>query len=373
MKRVLLRRSAFERELAQCGAPIPLLVLRLPQFERLAWREGKRAARRFEAQTTRAFLAAARNALRLGDAAAHEPGSDVYLAAMLAPSREARACSGVDCRAALRRLSDGIAESGADVQSGWTILRNFDGQLQRAIGVALEQGAREQERYDFFAAVGHELRTPLTSIRGYLETVIDGGVDVHTSRRFLETARTEALRMSRLLEGMFEFSLLDRTAEHFARCSCELAAQVELACEIAHPAARAKGIALRTGELTQLRVGLDADACLQMLVNLLENAVKYGRDGGCVRVSYEIRDGDAAIRVDDDGPGIPPAERDAIFALRARGSRSSGRPGTGIGLAIVKAIAERAGGCASAAESPLGGARFEVTLPLRAESAQPAS
>ncbi len=253
------------------------------------------------------------------------------------------------------------------IETGWTLIRRFEAAsgFEREIEFALERGARERERYEFFAVVGHELRTPLTSIRGYLETVLEQSVDPGTQRRFLETARREALRMSRLLEGMFEFSLLDLSAEVLLACSCRIARQIEHACEVVRPFAQQRGVTVRRTACEDVWACVDGDACLQLVVNLLDNAIKYGCEGGTVHVAAAV-DGDrVVISVDDDGPGILPDECESIFGLRVRGARAACRPGTGIGLTIVKMIAERAGGSISASTSPLGGARFEASLPLR--------
>lgn len=349
--------------------PVPLLALRLPEFERIAWRSGKRAAQRLERSAVNAFTESAQQMLRMGDMCGHDDGSDVFAIVMTAPSRESRAPSPMDVRAVLERISAAISlRCGLRAQTGWVQLTRINGDLQRDIALALERGARERERYEFFSAIGHELRTPLTSIRGYLETLLDEDVDAPTSRRFLETARREALRMGRLLDGMFEFSLLDLSSGALAGQSCDVGAQISQACEVVRPLANARGVAVECMP-AQLCAAIDADACLQLLVNLLDNAVKYGRDGGRVRIEARSHGGEAIIAVDDDGPGIAEHERESIFGLRVRGSSAAARPGTGIGLAIVKMIAERAGGAVRVASSPLGGARFEATLPLQQEFA----
>ena len=352
--------------------PVPLLVLRLPEFERIAWRDGKRAARRLERLTVGAFIDSARGMLRTGDGAAHDAGSDVFVIVMTSPSRELRIPSAVDIRAVLQRVAAAISlRSQLRVETGWTMLSRLEPQagLQRDIALALERGARERERYEFFSAIGHELRTPLTSIRGYLETLLDDPVDPPTARRFLETARREALRMGRLLEGMFEFSLLDLSTDALAGRSCDLNSQLLQACEIVGPLAATRCIRIESAAEIDEPVAVDPDACLQLLVNLLDNAIKYGREGGIVRISAAAAGGDAIVCVDDDGAGIAPLERESIFGLRVRGATAAARPGTGIGLAIVKMIAERAGGGIRVIDSPLGGARFEALLPLKKESA----
>lgn len=187
---------------------VPLLVLRLPEFEEIAWQKSTRAARTLERETMRAFLKAARRIVRAEDALAHDRGSDRFVVAMLAGSREGRGPSAADCRMALERLAVTIArQTGRRMESGWWAVERVDGtaDLERATALALERGARERERYEFLAAVGHELRTPLASIRGYLESVLEGESDPHRTRRFLETARREALRLGRMVDGMLEF------------------------------------------------------------------------------------------------------------------------------------------------------------------------
>lgn len=365
-------RCIAEAGLAGRSRPLPLLAVRLPEFERIAWRSGRRAALALERRTSAAFEDAAGASLRAGDVMAHDPGSDVYAILMASPSRDARAHSPVDCRAVLERVAARIsAATNLRVETGWTMLHACEsaGALLEGVRLALERGARERERYEFFAAIGHELRTPLTSVRGYLETLLEGDLETATSRRFLETSLREAQRMERLLEGMFEFSLLDLSAQSMGASSSDLHERVGAAFDAIAPAARERGITLLESVVAPACVALDDDACMHLLLNLLDNAVKYGREGGtiCVSVASDARY--VTLAVDDDGPGIAAHERESIFGLRVRGAQSARRPGTGIGLAIVKLIAERAGGEVRVKDAPLGGARFEVTLPRRAESA----
>lgn len=373
-----LRFAALREPLnvALTAGPVPLLALRLPEFERIAWRDGKPAAKRLERRTTRAFLNSSGRLLRTGDLVAHDPGSDVYAIAMSAPARSGPLPSAANCRMVLERVAAALSLPDAGrVESGWTVLQHFDAQtpVEACVARALERGARERERYEFFAAIGHELRTPLTSIRGYLETVIESEMDAATARRFLQTAQREALRMGRLIDGMFEFSLLDLSAGALLGRSCEIREQIESACEIVRPLAQSRRITVSSGACEAVEAAMDPDACLQLLVNLIDNAVKYGRDGGIVRVEALSSESEVRVVVDDDGPGVSPIERESIFALRVRGAHGAARPGTGIGLAIVKMIVERAGGRICVGESPLGGARFEACLPRRAESEARAS
>jgi signal transduction histidine kinase len=160
---------------------------------------------------------------------------------------------------------------------------------------------------------------------------------------------------------MFEISLLDLapTFAPAARASLDDAlAAVGDACAAA---ARARDVALRMPPATSLAVALDADRLALVLINLVDNAIKHGRAGGCVGVALEaVHARTVSLVVDDDGPGVPPAERERIFALGERGGSGGG---TGIGLALVRMILERAGGRVEAGDAPSGGARFTVVLP----------
>jgi signal transduction histidine kinase len=349
---------------------VALLAARVPEFEQIAWRRGKRVALQAERAAARALRGAAKGVLRADDRLGHDRGSDVFVVAMLGAPRDARAPSSLDCRAALDRIVAAIADqTGLRVEGGWVMVSRLadEGGLAHEVACALERGARERERYEFFAAVGHELRTPLTSIRGYLESLLGEQLDEGTRRRFVETARREAVRMGRLVDGMLDFSMLDLSADTLNPASCDVYEQITVACDTAAPLAAARGIVIERGACSPARVGLGADGCVQALINIIDNAVKYGRAKGRVRIECMLDPPYACIRVDDDGPGVTLPERERIFDARIRGSAARGA-GRGIGLAIVKTIVERAGGEVRAAQSPMGGARFELCLPIRAES-----
>jgi two-component system phosphate regulon sensor histidine kinase PhoR len=221
---------------------------------------------------------------------------------------------------------------------------------------------RRRERRAWFAAVGHELRTPLTSIRGYIETLLEGDeLDAQTTRRFLETARREALRLGRLVEGMLEFSMLDLSVPS-REARCDLAEQVRATIDAVLPLACQRGVTIRARLLRDAVARLEGDACVHALLNVVENAVKHGRDGGRVTIECIREEPFLSVFIDDDGRGIVPEERGAIFGMGFRGSGAL-RPGSGIGLAVVKAIVTRAGGEVSVDESPSGGARFVLRFP----------
>jgi signal transduction histidine kinase len=350
---------------------VPLLVVRVPALERTAWRDGRRAARVLERRVASAFATAVARVLRAADLIAHDRGSDVFVAALVAPMRDVhRAPAPVDVRSALARIVttvEGLTQ--VEVDGGWTRYDVRDAAIDEAIGRALVRGAQERERYAFFSAVGHELRTPLASIRGYLETLLADDVDEPTRKRFTGIAFNESLRLTRLLEGMFEISLLDLSSSVPAPARAALDVVLAGAADACAANARARDVTIRVAAAAPAAVAIDADRLMLVLINLIDNAVKHGRRGGRVDLSIDLSHPRAVtVAVDDDGPGIALAERERIFALGERGPTDA--PGSGIGLALVRLILERAGGRVDAGAAPLGGARFRLTVPR--ERANPA-
>jgi signal transduction histidine kinase len=332
--------------LAGLSGNVPLLVVRIPDLERTAWRRGLRSARALERRAMQAFGVAARRVLRGEDRIGHDPGSDIFVAAL------ARIAATLEHTTRL------------DVLTGWTTFVPGGAHIGASIDDALARGARERERYAFFSALGHELRTPLASIRGYLETLLDDSIDASTRRRFLTVAHNESLRMSRLVDGMFEISLLDLHATFPNRSIASLDLALCAANDAVGAAAAARSVILVVPRVAPISVAMDGDRLTLVLINLIDNAIKHGRLAGTVRVSVGLSEGRSArITVDDDGPGVAPAEREAIFALGERGSTLA--HGSGIGLALVRLMLERVGGSVDVSESPTGGARFVIRVPRR--------
>jgi signal transduction histidine kinase len=352
--------------LAGLSGNVPLLVVRIPDLERTAWRRGLRSARALERRAMQAFGVAARRVLRGEDRIGHDPGSDIFVAALVAPTRaRVDLPAALDARSALARIAATLEHTTRlDVLTGWTTFVPGGAHIGASIDDALARGARERERYAFFSALGHELRTPLASIRGYLETLLDDSIDASTRRRFLTVAHNESLRMSRLVDGMFEISLLDLHATFPNRSIASLDLALCAENDAVGAAAAARSVILVVPRVAPISVAMDGDRLTLVLINLIDNAIKHGRLAGTVRVSVGLSEGRSArITVDDDGPGVAPAEREAIFALGERGSTLA--HGSGIGLALVRLMLERVGGSVDVSESPTGGARFVIRVPRR--------
>jgi len=236
--------------------------------------------------------------------------------------------------------------------------------------VALLQVRRQEElsrlRTGFVSGVSHELRTPLAQIRLFAELIRDGGMRSDAERRrSAEIIDEEARRLTILIDNVLSFSRAEHGANRVTPRPLQLGEEVRQAVDAFAPLARARRATLRVGVGGELRVLADPGALRQMMLNLLDNAVKYTPPGRTVTVGVAGLGGRARFWVDDEGPGVPPAERERIWEPYVRLARGIDAPvgGTGIGLAIVRELAVLNGGWAWVQSAPSGGARFIVELP----------
>ena len=241
--------------------------------------------------------------------------------------------------------------------------------------LALAQFGREQDlvrlRADFTSSVSHELRTPLAQILLYGETLALGRARSDGERRdAAETIVREARRLMQMVENVLHVARAERRANGVRPTTVPLAPLVaEVASGFAPLAAAASAtvlVALPGG----LTARAEPDALRQVLLNLLDNAVRYGPPRQVVRVGGAAHDDAVRLWVDDEGPGVPARDRDRIFApfvrlARDRVVRDRGdgaRPGSGLGLAVVRDLVTLNGGRVWAEDAPGGGARFVVEL-----------
>jgi signal transduction histidine kinase len=239
--------------------------------------------------------------------------------------------------------------------------------------IAVRQLRREQElarlRSDFVSSVSHELRTPLAQIRLFLETLRLGRFTTDAQREWsLGNIDRETLRLAHLVENVLAFARGSR-AVGAAPVETNVSREVRQAVEAFEPLARARRARLRLTIEDDVHAHLDAEALRQILTNLLDNAVKYGPAGQTVTVGLARADGRGRITVDDEGPGVAPAERTAIWDPFYRGAAAatSAGGGSGIGLSIVRDLAARQNATAAIADAPSGGARFIVDFPSAPE------
>jgi two-component system phosphate regulon sensor histidine kinase PhoR len=227
----------------------------------------------------------------------------------------------------------------------------------------------EQVRTEFVANVSHELRTPLTAIQGYVETLLGGGLDdPQERRRFLEVVHRHAERLGRLLNDLTDLSNIElgRTTLHLAPTS--LAEVVESVLPVIRPRAEGRRVALETDVPEQLpAVRADHDRLHQILINLLDNAVKYTPEHGRVSLCAGTAGPDAVeVAVADTGIGIPAADLPRITErfYRVDKARSRELGGTGLGLAIVKHLVVAQGGELRIESEPGRGTTVCFTLPV---------
>jgi len=218
-----------------------------------------------------------------------------------------------------------------------------------------EERRLSQIKSDFVSNASHELRTPLTNIRGYLEAIQDAvREDIPPAPSFVAVAHANALRMERLIDDLLELSRAESAGVPLEKEEVPLRTFLSRIAEFHRlPAERAgKTVEVVAGEGT-LRA--DVRKLSLAVSNLVDNAVKYGKEGGQVTVSGKIEPSGCTLEVKDDGPGIPPEDIPRIFErfYRVDASRSREEGGTGLGLSIVKHLTEAHGGRV-AAESTIG-------------------
>lgn len=224
----------------------------------------------------------------------------------------------------------------------------------------------ESARRDFVANVSHELRTPLSMIKGFVETVIDHpSMDQETLTNFLGKVQKHSDRLALLIEDLLTISKLESGQATVNLRELRLCLQISRVLGDLQRSAEKKNIDLCYSVANDIFVKADADLLEQILLNLIENAVKYGKTGGKVEV-HAMRHGDdqICVGISDDGPGIPREATERIFErfFRVDKARSRSQGGTGLGLSIVKHIAQTLGGRVWV-ESELGkGSTFFFTL-----------
>ncbi|WP_420838945.1 ATP-binding protein [Aliiroseovarius sediminis] len=232
-----------------------------------------------------------------------------------------------------------------------------------------EQELVGQFRRDFVANVSHELRTPLTTLVGLIETLKGAARDDPAARdRFLSIMEREAGRMSRLVEDLLSLSKVEAQERQRPTASVNVAELINAAAASFWPAVTEGGLSLEIlGADAAACIPGDADQLMQVLQNLIENAIKYGGAGGCVTLALHAQSDAAMLRLDvvDDGAGIEPMHLPRLTErfYRVDDHRSRAKGGTGLGLAIVKHIISRHRGWLDIDSAPGKGARFSVYLP----------
>lgn len=233
---------------------------------------------------------------------------------------------------------------------------------------ALGQNLRSSEdrKARLLADAAHELRTPLTVVRGTLEAMMDGVFPME--RKTLEAVYSETIRLEKIVESLRQLEdLHSRPLQPVELDWCEHLSRITGLFQAQARERQQRLVVVCPDGL----VGWgDPESVQQILVNLVSNALRHGVDRGTVLVEVAACDDGCLLSVEDDGPGVPAADRERIFGrfVRLDPSRSGKTGGRGLGLAIVRQLVERHGGGIRVTEGNTGGARFEVLFPGKASS-----
>ena len=217
----------------------------------------------------------------------------------------------------------------------------------------------------FTADVSHDLRTPLAIIQAQSEFAME---DESYAAEANKVINREARRMSSLINKLMTIIRSDSGRLVPEKAKLDVSFLLDALAEIKRPLAEEKGLRIESEVEEGMEIETDEDMLARIIVNLLDNAIKYNnKDGGIIRISAHKGEKEFVCRVSDDGPGVDPRERDMIWErfYRADEARTSGES-SGLGLAIVKALTRNLGGSIellSNEESELGGATFELKLP----------
>lgn len=226
----------------------------------------------------------------------------------------------------------------------------------------------DRVRRDFVANASHELRTPLTAVRGYTETLRDGALDdPATARRFVDMIHKHTLRLQRLVDDLLALSRAEAPEQTYELQPVDVARIATKVVQELEPQAADRAIDLRTELPEDLPLASGSEGALdEILVNLVDNALKYTPAGGRVIVRARHADDRVVLEVTDTGTGIPARDLDRVFErfYRVDKGRSREVGGTGLGLSIVKHLAQRMDAEVSVVSQPDQGSTFRVALPL---------
>ena len=224
----------------------------------------------------------------------------------------------------------------------------------------------ENMRRDFVANVSHELKTPLTSIKGFVETLLSGALeDKENNRNFLKIIQDHADRLDNLVDDLLSLSHLESRGMVIDKKEFNLNSQVKEVIQGFKSQIKNKGIEVINQLPQELTVNADRNRLEQVFVNLIDNAIKFNKDKGYIKIYNQLSEGNIKIIIEDSGMGIPQRDISRIFErfYRVDKARSRELGGTGLGLSIVKHIVELHGGSVGVDSTEGLGSKFWFTIP----------
>lgn len=257
------------------------------------------------------------------------------------------------------------------VQATGTPLRDGQGRVLGAV-IVLNDISRlrqlENLRRDFAANVSHELKTPITSIKGFVETLLDGGLhNPHEAERFLRIVLRQADRLNAIIDDLLVLARIEKESEtgDIALGPGRLLEVLQAAVHDYEAKAAERGISIKLTCDGSLYANINPALLQQAVMNLLDNAIKYSEPGASVELAGEQRNGRVLISVCDQGCGIAPEHHARLFErfYRVDKARSRKLGGTGLGLAIVKHIVLAHRGEVAVESAPGRGSTFTISLP----------
>ncbi|PTQ85501.1 histidine kinase [Trichococcus patagoniensis] len=245
-----------------------------------------------------------------------------------------------------------------------SLAANIDILADKLAEAAQESAKLDKMRKDFITSISHELRTPVTVIRGSLEALNDHVVeDPAKIDEYHQQMLTESIHLERMINDLLELSRLQNPDYHMEMTSLNFVDVVENAIRSVRYIAREKGITLTFAKepLAFMLMG-DYTRLRQMLLAVMENAVKFSSEKGEIRVSLTASDAGYRLSISDDGPGIPEKDQPYIFEKFFKSNEETNKQGTGLGLAVAKQIADRHGIALSVESTPGKGSTFIFDL-----------
>lgn len=227
----------------------------------------------------------------------------------------------------------------------------------------------ESVRKEFVTNASHELRTPVASIKGYAETLLDGALaDKENARDFVEIIASDANRLSSLIKDILDLSRIESNEMSLQKEQCDLESIIEKAINSVSNKKDDNKIKIELNIINELpQIYVDKERILQVIINLIDNAIKYNRDNGTVIITATPQEDTISVEIQDSGVGISEADQEHIFErfYRVDKARSREIGGTGLGLSIVKHILNAHKQTIKVKSKPGEGTTFTFTLPLQ--------